>query len=201
MKTEELVEKTVAIIEAMCSEEMAESLWGLIASIGEDKYFTAPASSKEEYHNCFPGGLAEHNLNVLSHLVAISKQLNSTYTDEELCIVALLHDIGKAENSDGDDFYGPQTESWRAEKLGEVYQHNFGSVYFPTNQRTMFILQKHGFKLSPTCYQAILLNDGMGVEGNKVYNFRQTDLSVMLHSADHLATIQEKKLNKPSENK
>jgi hypothetical protein len=195
MKLEELIEKTNSVIELMCSEETAKRMNDLLETIGVENYFTAPASSKDSFHNSFPSGLAEHNLNVLSNLIALNEAGEMEFTDEDMCVVALLHDIGKVVNTDGTPFYVPQTEQWKQDR-GENYEYDYGSVYFPTNLRTMFVIQNAGFKLTPTQYQAILLNDGMYLDGNKVFMYRQTPLSILLHQADHLASMKEKKKEK-----
>lgn len=192
MKIDQVVDETIKLIETMCSKERAQQIFELLAAVGDEKYFSAPASSKENFHNSFPGGLAEHNLNVVKNL----KKLVDTFdfkeiSDEEICVAGLLHDFGKVENPDGMEYYTATKEKWKKER-GENYDHNAGSVYFPTSQRTMYLLQKYNFKLSPKEYQAILLNDGMALEGNRVYNFRQADLSVLLHMADLISTTKEK---------
>ncbi|MBQ9483765.1 MAG: hydrolase [Ruminiclostridium sp.] len=67
-------------------------------------FFTAPASTK--YHSAYEGGLAQHSLNVYHCLkdylerprVRVTYGADG-YTDEQIAIVALLHDICKT------DFY------------------------------------------------------------------------------------------------
>jgi 23S rRNA maturation-related 3'-5' exoribonuclease YhaM len=63
-------------------------------------YFTAPASTA--FHGNYPGGLAEHSLNVYnvamkvkSAMVEIKPELASRLSDESIAIVTLLHDICK----------------------------------------------------------------------------------------------------------
>ena len=62
-------------------------------------FFTAPASAR--FHSSYEGGLVEHSLNVYDCLVAylanpyVREQLGMNYTDENIAIVALLHDLCK----------------------------------------------------------------------------------------------------------
>jgi hypothetical protein len=63
-------------------------------------YFTAPASTS--FHGNYPGGLAEHSLNVYnvamkvkSAMVEIKPELASRLSDESIVIVTLLHDLCK----------------------------------------------------------------------------------------------------------
>jgi hypothetical protein len=63
-------------------------------------YFTAPASTA--FHGNYPGGLAEHSLNVYNvamkvkaAMVEIKPELASRLSDESIAIVTLLHDLCK----------------------------------------------------------------------------------------------------------
>ena len=66
----------------------------------QSDYFTAPASTT--FHGNYPGGLAEHSLNVYNvamkvkdAMVAIKPELANIISDESIAIVTLLHDICK----------------------------------------------------------------------------------------------------------
>lgn len=193
MELEEVMEMTQEVVGALCSEDRAKELVSLIENIGE-VYFTAPASSKESYHSCYPGGLAEHNLNVLQNLVKLNETFDLGFKDESICVVSLLHDIGKTKNTSLDDYYQATEEKWKIER-GEKYQGVQGEVYMPTHQRSVWLCQQFGFKLSAEEYQAVLLNDGQHVNENKVYSMKECDLAIALHMADMLALMQEKKGN------
>jgi hypothetical protein len=63
-------------------------------------YFTAPASTA--FHGNYPGGLAEHSLNVYNvamrvkaAMVEMKPELANSLSDESVAIVALLHDLCK----------------------------------------------------------------------------------------------------------
>lgn len=58
----------------------------------ETDFFTAPASTK--YHGAFAGGLLMHSINVCAELRLDPN--SKVYPTETLIIVALLHDICKA---------------------------------------------------------------------------------------------------------
>ena len=78
-------------------------------------FFTAPASTR--YHSAYEGGLAQHSLNVyycLKDYIA-RPRVNDVYkaggyTDEQIAIVALLHDICKT------DFYKVDYRNVKNEK-------------------------------------------------------------------------------------
>jgi hypothetical protein len=187
-----IIQKTEEVIKSMCSEERAKNLFEFIEKIGAENYFSAPASSNEQYHNCFPGGLAEHNLNVLENLISLCDVSGLDVDPETICVIAILHDIGKVLNTDLKSFYVPQTEKWRLER-GEIYFRDEGSVYFPTHQRSLWLIYEFGFKLSVQEYQAILLNDGQYINENKSYAHKETDIAKLLHMADMMALLKEKR--------
>lgn len=72
-------------------------------------FFEAPAST--HYHGSYPGGLVEHSLNVYYELIGAGR-VRGVPTAETYAVVALLHDICKADlyaqstrnqkNSDGE---------------------------------------------------------------------------------------------------
>lgn len=187
-----IIEKTEQVIKSMCSESRANDLFEFLDKIGPENYFSAPASSKEQFHNCFPGGLAEHNLNVLDNLMSLCDISSFDEDPETICVVSILHDIGKVLNTDMQPFYQAEKEKWKIER-GELYSKNDGSVYLPTHQRSIWLIQHLKFNLSVYEYQAILLNDGQYVNENKAYANKEATLSNLLHMADMLAVMKEKK--------
>ena len=70
--------------------------------VHKSDFFTAPASTK--YHSAYEGGLAQHSLNVYQCLKAYLERDRvkdvygvGGYTEEQIAIVALLHDICKTD--------------------------------------------------------------------------------------------------------
>lgn len=165
----------------------------LDGSIGA-AYFTAPASSREEFHSCYPGGLAQHSLNVLGYLKkfadAVQDMHRVPWTADTLVFVALFHDLGKA--GDGlEEYYVPTEHRWKRER-GEHYDINQRCLQMPTSERGLYLLQQHGITLSHEEYTAIRLNDGQYVRENEPYRNREPELALLLHWADMWATRQEK---------
>lgn len=124
----------------------------LLAWLESTDFFTAPASTK--YHLCVEGGLCQHSLNVFYEMVKLAElycpkystgddctvfehndpDLDGAFTMENLAVVALLHDICKA-NCYVRDFKNvkvngkwEQQEYWRWEEQF-VYGHGTKSVY------------------------------------------------------------------------
>lgn len=83
------------IIELLKSTKR-EGIENLIAFMQKSDYFKAPASTR--FHGCYEGGLAEHSMKVyeiLKKKVATSV-LPIEVQEESIAIIALLHDICKA---------------------------------------------------------------------------------------------------------
>ena len=65
----------------------------LIDYLIESDYFIAPASSR--YHNCFPGGLCLHSLNLVHAFNDANKKLSDPVPKDSVVICGLLHDLCK----------------------------------------------------------------------------------------------------------
>lgn len=154
-------------------------------------YFTAPASSRQEFHSCYPGGLLIHSLNVTKSLNKLAKTLApGAYSNPTLAFVGLFHDLGKA--GDGEhEYYIPNPSDWHRSK-GMLYEVNKACVYMPTSERGLYLLQKHGIDVTPDEYLAIRLNDGMYDDTNKNYRMKEPELALLVHWADMWATKLEK---------
>lgn len=123
----------------------------VLAWLESTDFFTAPASTK--YHLCVEGGLCQHSLNVFHEMVKLAKtyceeyvgddkvvfehddeNAEGAFTMENIAIVALFHDICKA-NCYVRDFKNvkvngkwEQQEYWRWEEQF-IYGHGTKSVY------------------------------------------------------------------------
>ena len=81
----------------------ADKLLEWLEQIG---FFTAPASAK--YHGAYAGGLVEHSNNVYRRLVKLADEEDKRqgrqfpeYAVDTIAVVALLHDVCKAERLQG----------------------------------------------------------------------------------------------------
>jgi len=164
-----------------------------------ERIMLMPAAHKKEYHNAFPGGYVDHVLRVVDCALKLNKVWiemgvdTSTYTEEELVFSALNHDLGKI----GDEQYEayiPQTDQWRRDKLGEVYQHSEKLAFASVPDRGLYLLQAHGIKYTFNEMIAIQTHDGLYDEANKKYLLSfspstkpRTSLPYILHQADLMA--------------
>lgn len=170
----------------------------MLEALGESMVM-APASSKSWYHNAFPGGYIDHVNRVVKSAVkqkTLWEEMGSTidFTDEELVMAALFHDLGKI--GDGKvDCYIQQTDKWRQDKLHEMYTPNPEISFMLIPDRSLFILQKFGIELSQNEYMGIRLHDGVYDKANEAYFFSnnpdsrmRTNIVYILHTADFMAS-------------
>lgn len=164
----------------------------------EDRLVLCPASSKKDYHNAFPGGLVEHSLRVLNNVVALNKTFGWNLPKESMIIGALFHDIGKVGlpgKSAENDYYIEQTDPYWRDKRGELYTYNNSIKYLTTADRSVFIMQHYGIKLSVDEWLAVKANDGFVVQENKPYCLKEGQLVFAVQTADYLSTMIEKNVD------
>ena len=159
----------------------------------------APASGNVNYHNAYIGGYIDHIFNVTKNALRMKETFAAAggeidFTDEELVFTALNHDLGKI-GFQGQPNYLPQTDQWRKEKLQELYTNNKDLSFMLIQDRSMFILQQNGIKMSEKEFLAIKLHDGLYDDANKPYYMSfnpdsklRTNLVYILHQADFLAS-------------
>ena len=165
----------------------------------EETYIMAPASGKTWHHNAFAGGYVDHVNRVVEYAVKQSRlyqEMGGTvdYTEEELVFAAIFHDLGKLGDGDKEN-YVPQTDKWRQDKLSEMYTYNSDLDFMLIPDRSLYILQKFGIKVSQKEWLGIRLHDGVFDKANEAYFFshmessrQKTSIVSVLHSADFLAS-------------
>jgi len=165
----------------------------MLEDLGE-QFMTAPASTNRTHHNAFPGGLLLHSISVVKHAHAIANAVApNRWAASRITFCALFHDLGKA-GTPGNPYYIQVEDEWKFRR-GHYYEVN-KDEWMPSAERGLFILQQAGIVLDHEEYMAIRLNDGMGPAENKPYSFREPDLSLIIHWADHWAMRQEKEAAK-----
>lgn len=166
-----------------------------------DRVLTAPASSREYFHNCYEGGYLDHVLRVYDAarlVVPVYAEMGGAidFTQEELTFATLHHDLGKLGDEDG-PFYIAQDSNWHNAR-GEYYKKNPKLQLMETNDRTVFILQTYGITITKNEMLAIKMADGLFSEANQYYfknNERfphKSSLMYIVHWADWIACISEK---------
>ncbi len=174
----------------------------MVEALGE-RLALCPASAKRDYHRATPGGLVDHSLRVLGNATRLAGVFGWKIPKDSLIISALFHDIGKvgfaADDDSIIDYYVPQTDNWRVEKLGEEYTYNKNMQYMTTPQRSVHMCQRFGLKLKSDEYLSIMLNDGFVVDENKPYCLKIEPLVFAIMTADYISTMQEKGMGKWAE--
>jgi len=190
-------EKHLKIIDTYIIDRK-DSVKAMVTSM-EDTYVMAPASGKSWYHNAFAGGYVDHVNRVVEYAVKQSRLYEEMggmidYSTEELVFAALFHDLGKLGDGDKPN-YIPQTDKWRQDKLSEMYTNNSELDFMLIPDRSLYILQKYGIKVSQREFLGIRLHDGVFDEANKAYFFsyqessrQKTSIVSVLHTADFLAS-------------
>ena len=111
-----------------------------------------------------------------------------------MVFAALNHDLGKV-GSMTDDYYIPNDSKWHVER-GQIYKINPILQFMKVPDRSIFLLHQNNIEVSENEYLAIKLHDGLYSKGNESYLMAgqpefslKTDLPILLHHADHLATL------------
>ena len=165
----------------------------------DDRIALLPASHKKAYHNCFPGGYVDHVVRVITaafklHTLWQEMGTQDTYTEEELFVSALNHDLGKIGTVDETSVH-PSTDEWRKKNLGEMYTFNTKIEYMTVPDRSLFLLQQAGIQLTTNEWITIKTHDGLYDDANKAYlkSFMpetkpRTSLPFIIHQADLMAS-------------
>lgn len=190
-------ERHIKIVEHFITSDRKNSILNMLHSL-EDKMIACPASGKAFYHNAFPGGYIDHVNRVVEFSFktkALWEEVGTPidFSDEELAVVALFHDLGKIGDSELEG-YIPQKDKWRQEKLQEIYLNNPELPFMILSDRSLYILQKFGIQLTQNEFLGIRAHDGVYEDVNKPYfishspdaKFR-TNLVYIVHQADFLA--------------
>ena len=179
----------------------------LLTWLESTDFFTAPASSR--HHLAYPGGLAEHSLNVYTWLDALTtSDMGIPMMDREsVAIVALLHDVCKVR------YYDP---TWRNQKTYDegavaaaprnLVKHDQGGDFiwetvqgytvneqfvYGHGEKSVYLIQKH-MELTDEEAVAIRFHMGSWQDGEKANAsaaFKNYPLAFWLHVADEAATF------------
>ncbi|MGI6197296.1 MAG: hydrolase [Eubacteriales bacterium] len=149
-------------------------------------FFTAPASSK--FHSAYEGGLCDHSLNVYNVMI---DRYNDGKPDESFAIVALLHDLCKAQ------FYKLGSRNVKNETTGAWEKVPFYTIDdkfpFGHGEKSVFLIERF---MRLKVEEAIAIRWHMGGfddaarGGSFAINgaFERYPLAVKLHISDIEAT-------------
>lgn len=167
----------------------------LLEWLNNSDFFTAPASTR--FHEAYPGGLCEHSLCVYDKLVALQEgnAVTTVWNEEQTAILALLHDVCKA------NFYKLGSRNVKNEETGKwekvptytiedqlPYGHGEKSVFIIERVMRLKIDEAMAIRWHMGAYDESV-KGGSYAEGNAYEMF---PAAVSLHIADMLATYQKK---------
>jgi hypothetical protein len=72
-----------------------EGIDALVKRLHETDFFTAPASTRPDYHGCYAGGLARHSLNVYDSFRPKVDAYSLDIRSDEAIIASICHDLCK----------------------------------------------------------------------------------------------------------
>ena len=191
-------DRYISVIGTCFSKERTDILLPFLDKYKE-RMMMMPASSKNWHHSAFAGGYVDHVLRVFNcanELYKTWKKMGgdvSTYSVEEMHFVALFHDLGKMGQQEG-EYYQPNDSQWHVDKLGQIYKFNTDIPAMKVQERSLFLLQEIGCKVTQNEYIGIKIHDGLYDESNKFYFMSsmketrlRTHLPLLMHQADHMA--------------
>ena len=171
----------------ICEKEITRNgVQGILAWLEGSDFYEAPASTR--FHGSYQGGLLAHSLNVYDALMLINASLNLQLPTESMAIVALFHDVCKA------NFYATELRNVKDEATGQWHKEPFYKVneqfcYGGHGSKSVYIVNSF-IRLLPD--EAVAINCHMGSwDGNKDVGaaFEKTPLAWALHVADEYATF------------
>ncbi len=158
----------------------------LLSWLEKTDFFTAPASTK--FHLCEEGGLCEHSVNVYE---CLSERYGNEHPAETIAIVALLHDLCKAQ------FYKVAMRNQKNEQTGQWEKVPYYTIEdkfpFGHGEKSVFLIERF---MRLKVEEAIAIRWHMGgfddtakSGGYTISNaFEMYPLAVKLHIADIEAT-------------
>lgn len=165
-----------------------EGIEELIQFLEKSDFYKAPASTR--FHGSFEGGLLEHSMKVyeiLKHKVKNSV-LDLNVSDDTLIIIALLHDICKA-NFYKVDYRNAKNERGEWEKV--PYYTVDDTIPYGHGEKSVMMITEY---MKLTVEEKYCIRWHMGfTEPKEVYNtlgqaFKKFPLALILHEADLEAT-------------
>lgn len=159
-----------------------------------DRIGAAPASTREQFHGAYPGGLAQHLASTAEAAQALTGALNATIPEASLILVSLLHDIGKIGDQDR-PYYIPQTSDWHRNR-GSIYEISQALTVMSVPDRSLWWCSRFQIPLTTEEWQAIrYINSIHGHDnlGRGEVAFHETDLLWVCASAKAWAIRVEKR--------
>jgi len=190
MNKEEIKKEFIEIFNKNIQREGKDKLLEWIKSTD---FFDTPASTK--HHSVFEGGLCQHSINVYKRfkrllVMEFGDSWQEKISDESATIIALMHDICKA-NTYKVEFRNVKNDMGVWEK--KPYYAFFDTLPYGHGEKSVYIIS--GF-MRLTRDEAMAINWHMGAYDLRAQSnssiltqvFRQFPLAFIFHLADYQAT-------------
>lgn len=187
---QKMYEKLIKIIEQYIKDEHNKDIiLNKLLPDFEQNILTSPASTKSFFNDAQIGGWLNHTLNVVKASLQLMQlwqknNVNIDFTVEQLMMAALFHDFGKLGTKDH-LLYIEETSKWHLDR-GNMYTLNPKVPYMKAHDRTLFILQQYGIKLTFNSNLAIKLSSGMFEQSNKSYFMQYDQVNVLTTMLPHI---------------
>lgn len=221
--TEQMIKNKERFLELISSIKIKDAnIEGLLRWLDKSDFFVAPASTK--YHGSYAGGLCAHSLKVYDNLVKLTEMFATTvdqkwevdeegkpipesvhmverpiYSEDTLKIVALMHDIGKANHFTTymRNVKNETTGKWEQVEEFKVKDAEERFIYGNHEQNSEFMTHAF-FPLSVEESSAILNHlGGMGADSAQMIIptiYTKYSLALLLHMADLVACYIDEKV-------
>ena len=141
----------------------------------EELFHRAPASSKPQYHGCYPGGLILHSVRVTELLLSFAAFFKQDIPEWELIFAGLFHDLGKI-GLPGSPYYLDMGDG--------TYKYN-QDIDMPHQMLSLWWLNSYGVHVTPRVFKAIAYHNGLYTPmGQEISSGKEGPLLLMLHWAD-----------------
>jgi len=133
--------------------EHGDGINRMLEDLGE-RILMCPAEPRNDSPGCEPGGLVQQAITVAKGMKKLNDGFSMGAATESILLVGLFHEIGKIGSLE-EPYFVPEEESWRREKLGAFYKPNerLGRMTIP--ERSLFLLNHYGVKLTEEEFMAI----------------------------------------------
>lgn len=182
------IEQNIMTFHKLCGRlgDRSEAVTRLVEALAV-QISTAPASTRVDYHDCFPGGLVSYSLRVLKLAKTLNDSFEMNCSAESMILVSLFHAIGKAGDLHGPMYLEEESE-WHREKLGKHFKIREGMQKMPVPDRSLYLLQHFGVQLEQDEWLAIKLSDGRyRKEHDSYYDLAEPKLALLLDMASRTA--------------
>ena len=133
--------------------EHGDGINRMLEDLGE-RILMCPAEPRNDSPGCEPGGLVQQAITVAKGMKKLNDGFSMGAATESILLVGLFHEIGKIGNLE-EPYFVPEEEGRRREKLGAFYKPNerLGRMTIP--ERSLFLLNHYGVKLTEEEFMAI----------------------------------------------